>query len=112
MNIFKDFNPHLSGNLLDGVVPRYPKIQINLFSDNLKEIEYILLNKNISFEFNEKTTIEKLTKKKSIRQVPLIYIDGKDFPIEIKVNAENDIFSFKKQLIKDRGTNIAKTIDS
>ena len=112
MNIFKDFNPHLSGNLLDGVVPRYPKIQINLFSDNLKEIEYILLNKNISFEFNEKTTIEKLTKKKSIRQVPLIYIDGKDFPIEIKVYAENDIFSFKKQLIKDRGTNIAKTIDS
>lgn len=112
MNIFKDFNPHLSGNLLDGVVPRYPKIQINLFSDNLKEIEYILLNKNISFEFNEKTTIEKLTKKKSIRQVPLIYIDGKDFPIEIKVYAENDIFSFKKQLIKDRGTNIEKTIDS
>ena len=24
----------------------------------------------------------------------------------------DDIFSFKKQLIKDRGTNIAKTIDS
>ncbi len=112
MNIFKDFNPHLSGNLLDGVVPRYPKIQINLFSDNLKEIEYILLNKNISFEFNEKTTIEKLTKKKSIRQVPLIYMDGKDFPIEIKVFAENDIFSFKKQLLKDRGTNIEKIIES
>ena len=112
MNIFKDFNPHLSGNLLDGVVPRYPKIQINLFSNNLKEIEYILFNKNISFEFNEKTIIEKLTKKKSIRQVPLIYIDGKDFPIEIKVYAENDIFSFKKQLMKGRGMNIVKIIES
>jgi hypothetical protein len=39
-------------------------------------------------------------------------MDGKDFPIEIKVFAENDIFSFKKQLLKDRGTNIEKIIES
>jgi glutaredoxin len=112
MKTFKDFNPHLSGHLLDGVIPRYPKIQINLFSDNLKEIEYVLLNENIPFEFNEKTRTEKLTKKKSIRQVPVIYLEGKNFPVEIKVYAENDIFKFKKQLIKDRGISIEKIIES
>jgi len=112
MKIFKDFNPHLSGHLLDGVIPRYPKIQINLFSDNLKEIEYVLLNENIPFEFNEKTRVEKLTKKKSIRLVPVIYLEGKNFPVEIKVYAENDIFKFKKQLIKDRGISIGKIIES
>jgi len=44
MNVFKNFNPHLSGRLMDGIIPKYPKIQINLFTDNLKEVEYILLN--------------------------------------------------------------------
>ncbi|MGE4596874.1 MAG: hypothetical protein AAEA78_02750 [Methylophilaceae bacterium] len=40
MNIFKNFNPHLSGRLMDSIIPKYPKLQINLFTDNLKEVEY------------------------------------------------------------------------
>ena len=48
MTLFKDFNPHLTGQLLEGLIPKFPKIQINLFTDNLKEVEYILLNKNIA----------------------------------------------------------------
>jgi len=53
MTLFKDFNPHLTGQLLEGLIPKFPKIQINLFTDNLKEVEYILLNKNIAFDIKK-----------------------------------------------------------
>ena len=41
MLLFKDFNPHLTGQLLEGLIPKFPKIQINLFTDNIKEVEYV-----------------------------------------------------------------------
>ena len=63
MVLFKDFNPHLTGQLLEGLIPKFPKIQINLFTDNLKEVEYILLNNNISFDIKDKVYQEKLSKK-------------------------------------------------
>mgnify|MGYP006160717145 CR=1 FL=1 len=64
MGIFQDFNPHLIGQLLEGLIPKFPKIQINLFTDNLKEVEYILLNNNITFDIKDKLYQEKLSKKK------------------------------------------------
>ena len=84
MNVFKNFNPHLSGRLMDGIIPKYPKIQINLFTDNLKEVEYILLNQNITFNFNEVIISKKLSKKKSVRNIPIFKIEGQNFPIRIK----------------------------
>ena len=32
MTLFKDFNPHLTGQLLEGLIPKFPKIQINLLA--------------------------------------------------------------------------------
>ncbi len=110
MNIFKNFNPHLSGRLMDGIIPKYPKLQINLFTDNLKEVEYILLNQNISFNFNEAIISEKLSKKKSVRNIPIFKIEGQNFPIELNIYNENDVFNSKKSLMKDRGMSRKKIL--
>ena len=109
MVLFEDFNPHLTGQLLEGLIPKFPKIQINLFTDNLKEVEYILLNKNISFDVKDKNYQEKLTKKKSTKIVPAFIMEGLWFPIELKVYFENDIRIKRNNLLSNKGMDI-KTI--
>jgi len=95
MELFKKFNPHLLGQLIDGLVPKYPILQINLYTDNMKEIEYLLLNNNIEFNLKDTNISEKRTKKKSLRNIPIIKIEGRWFPIELKILDKND-FKLKK----------------
>jgi hypothetical protein len=108
MTLFKDFNPHLTGQLLEGLIPKFPKIQINLFTDNLKEVEYILLNKNIAFDIKDKLYQDKLSKKKSTKKIPAFILEGLWFPIELKVYFENDIRSKKNNLLSNKGMDIKK----
>ena len=108
MELFKNFNPHLVGQLIDGLIPKYPVLQINLYTDNMKEIEYLLLNNKIEFDLKDKNISEKRTKKKSLRSIPIIKIEGSYFPIELKILDDND-FKLKKNnlnLINGQGRNL------
>jgi len=106
MILFEDFNPHLTGQLLEGLIPKFPKIQISLYTDNIKEVEYTLLNNNIAFDIKDTIYQEKLSKKKSTKTVPAFILEGVWFPIELKVYFENDIRSKKNNLLNNKGKNI------
>jgi hypothetical protein len=106
MVLFEDFNPHLTGQLLEGLIPKFPKIQINLFTDNIKEVEYTLLNNNIAFDVKDTIYQEKLSKKKSTKTIPAFILEGVWFPIELKIYFENDIRSKKNNLLSSKGKNI------
>ena len=106
MILFEIFNPHLTGQLLEGLIPRFPKIKINLFTDNIKEVEYTLLNNNIAFDVKDTIYQEKLSKKKSTKTIPAFILEGVWFPIELKVYFENDIRSKKNNLLSSKGKNI------
>ena len=106
MILFEIFNPHLTGQLLEGLIPRFPKIKINLFTDNIKEVEYTLLNNNIAFDVKDTIYQEKLSKKKSTKTIPAFILEGVWFPIELKVYFENDIRSKKNNLLSNKGKNI------
>ena len=97
MDLFKSFKPHLMNELTKGIIPKFPEIKINLFADNIKDIEYVLLNSEISYEFSE-TKMYKKSGKNSIKSVPTIYLDSLSIPAEIKIYFENDFFSFKKKV--------------
>ncbi len=72
MNIFKNFKPHLMNQLSQGIIPKFPEIKINLFADNLKDVEYVLLNSEMSYDFKEvKMNIKE--GKPSIKSIPTIY---------------------------------------
>ena len=109
MNIFKNFKPHLMNQLSHGIIPKFPEIKINLFADNLKDVEYILLNSELSYDFNE---VKMNTKegKPSIKSIPTIYLDNLSIPAEIKVFFEKDFFDFKKNFLQNRGLNINKVL--
>jgi hypothetical protein len=105
MALFSDFNPFFLSQITEGLVPKYPTININLFTDNMKEIEYVLLNNNINFEIKDSNIIEKKNKKQSQRKIPIITIKNSFFPIKLKIYEEYDIKFSKKNLLNTRGLN-------
>ncbi len=50
MSIMLQFNPYLSGSVLDGTASRYAEIDIQLFTDSAKDVEIFLLNQGIAYE--------------------------------------------------------------
>jgi hypothetical protein len=109
MNMFKNFKPHLMNQLSLGIIPKFPEIKINLFADNLKDVEYVLLNSELSYDFKEvKMNIKE--GKPSIKSIPTIYLDNLSIPAEIKVYFEKDFFDFKKNFLQNRGMNVNKVL--
>ena len=96
MSIFKNFKPHLMDQLSQGIIPKFPEIKINLFADNLKDVEYVLLNSDLSYDFKE-VKMNAKGGKHSVKSIPTIYLENLSIPAEIKVYFENDFFDFKKK---------------
>lgn len=109
MNIFINFKPHLMNQLSQGIIPKFPEIKINLFADNLKDVEYVLLNSEMSYDFKE---VKMNTKegKPLIKYIPTIYLDNLSIPVEIKVYFEKDFFDFKKNYLQNRGLTVNKVL--
>jgi len=106
MKFFASFNPYFVTQLSEGLLPKYPIIQINLFSDNMKEVEYILLNNNIPFETKDFNISEKRTKKQSLKKIPLILIERGNVPVELKIFEPHDQKRNKKNLMDMRGLDL------
>ncbi|MBT4571301.1 MAG: hypothetical protein HOC48_03745 [Nitrosomonadales bacterium] len=104
MSMFKNFRPHLMNQLSEGIIPKFPEIKINLFTDNLKDIEYIILNSEISYEFRE-VKMNSRVGGNSIKSIPTFYLDNLPISAGIKVYFENDFFNFKKNFLQNRGLN-------
>jgi len=109
MSIFKNFKPHLMDQLSQGIIPKFPEIKINLFADNLKDVEYVLLNSELSYDFKE-VKMNAKGGKHSVKSIPTIYLENLSIPAEIKVYFENDFFDFKKNFLLNRGLNIKKVL--
>jgi hypothetical protein len=56
MTIVQQFNPYLTGSVLDGTAGRYAEIDIQLFADSAKDVEILLLNQQIDFEHSTPRT--------------------------------------------------------
>lgn len=50
MEIVQQFNPYLSGPVLDGTAGRYADVDIQLFADSAKDVEIFLLNRRIDYQ--------------------------------------------------------------
>lgn len=55
MELLQQFNPYLTGAVLDGTAGLGTETHIHLFADSAKEVEIFLLNESIPFEVNEKS---------------------------------------------------------
>jgi len=53
LELLADFNPYLTGSVLDGTAGEHSHIDILLFADSSKEVEIFLLNRGIDIEHAE-----------------------------------------------------------
>ena len=53
MRLLEPFDPHLTGPVLSGSVGKHAEIHLHLYTDNLKELELFLLNREIPFRTRE-----------------------------------------------------------
>ena len=111
MKLFEEFNPHAPSQILEGYISKYPTIEINLYHDDIKAVEYILLNNQIHFETTDTSLYRKGSKKKSNRNLPIYKIESDLMPIQIKVFETNDFKIESKNLLKARGMDI-KALES
>lgn len=96
MQLLAQFNPHLTGAVLDGTAGMYSETHIHLFADSIKEVEIFLLNQQIPFEVNEKSyrTMNdgKRDKKGDNRKiVPVFILETDTGLIKLSVFAVDDI---------------------
>ena len=111
MKLFEEFNPHAPSQILEGYISKYPTIEINLYHDDIKAVEYILLNNQIHFETTDISLYGKGSKKKSNRNLPIYKIESDLMPIQLKVFEANDFKIGSKNLLKARGMDI-KALES
>lgn len=53
MELLEDFDPHLTGPVLNGTAGRHSDIELQLFSDSGKELEFFLMNRHLSYRQGE-----------------------------------------------------------
>lgn len=53
MKLLAPFNPYLSGSVLSGSAGKYSDINILLFTDNVKDVEMFLINRQITYRSGE-----------------------------------------------------------
>ena len=84
------FNPHLTGGALDGTAGRYPTLHIQLYADSMKEVEFFLLNHNITYETRDrKSRTKDPTQDK--KNIPVLKLEGSMGPIELLIYHIDDL---------------------
>lgn len=53
MEKFADFDPHLTGSVLNGTAGRHSDINLQFFTDHEKELEFFLMNEKNSYKRSE-----------------------------------------------------------
>ena len=92
MRMLEQFNPHLSGAVLDGTAGRYAETEIHLFVDSIKDIELFLLNQGIPYQSDERAY--RLAGEK--RRMPVFLLEGAHGTIRLVIFATDDLRALPK----------------
>jgi hypothetical protein len=87
MRLLADFDPHLTGSVLNGTAGPDSDVNIQVFADDCKEIELLLINRGIRYRPEERV-IGRGERKVA---VPVLRIERDGAEIAIAVMAPNDL---------------------
>lgn len=82
MQMLADFQPYLTGAVLNGTASKHSDIRIELFTDNEKEVELYLLNRNIQFKQGQ----HQINHQGNRKQIPCFILDYDICDVHITVN--------------------------
>lgn len=87
MEMLADFNPYLTGSVLNGTANEHSDIQIELFTDNEKDVELYLLNQGIQFKQGQR----QITHQGNHRQIPCFVLNAQTCDIYVTIQAPSRI---------------------
>lgn len=87
MRKLTEFDPHLTGSALSGIAGPYAGIRLQLFTDNIKAVELLLINRDIAY----KTTQTRLYAGQEVRLLPVFTITDDGIEVELTVFELRDL---------------------
>lgn len=95
------FDPHLTGSVLSGIAGPYAGIRLQLFTDNIKAVELLLIDRGIAY----KTTQTRLYAGQEMRVLPVFTISDDGIEVELTV------FDLRDLRVPARATPEGRTIE-
>jgi hypothetical protein len=86
MRLLIQFRPYLAGPVLKGTAGRYSDIELQLFTDDSKAVELLLLNRNIAYDVSD----ERRYAAGRERAVSVLKLDWGGVPLRLSIYATND----------------------
>jgi len=87
----KDYDPHLTGSVLNGTAGKYSDINLQLFTDNEKDIEFVLMRQATPYRAAERRSHEHET-----RIYPRFIVDDQRATVDITVYPANELRRLKR----------------
>jgi len=87
MEMLAEFHPYLTGSVLSGTANEHSDIQIELFTDNEKDVELYLLNQGIQFKQGQR----QITHQGRRKQIPCFILATPACDIYISIHAPSRI---------------------
>jgi hypothetical protein len=104
MRELAQFNPYLTGSVLNGNAGRYADINLHLFTDNVKAVELYLLDRGIPYRAEQGPFYAGT----ELRTVPVYVIDDEGTEIEITVLTTRDLRGPLKTSLEGKNVERAK----
>jgi hypothetical protein len=86
MRALAQFHPYLAGAVLKGTAGRYSDVELQLFTDDSKAVELLLLNRNLAYD----TSDERYFAGGRERAVPVLKLDWDGVPMRVSIYTAND----------------------
>ncbi|HQT26797.1 MAG TPA: UDP-N-acetylmuramate--alanine ligase [Burkholderiales bacterium] len=83
MRLLNRFNPYLSGPVLTGTAGKYSEIDLQLYTDSVKDVEFFLINNRIPYRSGEIRT--------GWGSVPVFKLEQDGIKANVAVYSENDL---------------------
>jgi hypothetical protein len=97
MQMLRAFNPYITGAVLNGTATEHSDIQIELFTDNEKEVELYLLNKHIQFKQDQR----QIKYKGGNKQIPCFVLAAEACDIYVSVHSPSQIRNTPRDIPKE-----------
>jgi hypothetical protein len=104
MRKLAQFNPYLTGSVLNGNAGKYADINLQLFTDNVKAVELYLIDRRIPY----KTAQDRLYAGAELRTAPVYTISDDGAEIEITVLTTRELRGPLKTSLEGRNIERAK----
>ena len=102
MELLADFNPFLTGAVLNGTAGEHDDIRLQLFADSAKEVQIYLLNRNVEIDISESDHF-KGARHAPVETVSFLY---RQEGVHAELYEYHDLRGAKKQRSGDRPTRV------